>query len=248
MTTIIIEDEAIAARRLKKLIEKQGLEVIAELHSVKEAVNWFQKNKAPEIMFLDIQLSDGISFEIFEKVQPNSAIIFTTAYDEYALKAFKFNSIDYLLKPIQEKELIKAIEKFKASRPQSFSFTSLQIQQLLQTNFESKFRERFLVEVGQRLKTIETQNIALFYSQNKATYLLNKSRSYLINNSLDDLETQIDDSNFFRISRKAIVNLNFIDDIFSHSGNRLILKVNGIDNQWIVSRERVSDFKNWLAK
>lgn len=248
MTTIIIEDEAIAARRLKKLIENQGLEVIAELHSVKEAVNWFQKNKAPEIMFLDIQLSDGISFEIFEKVQPNSAIIFTTAYDEYALKAFKFNSIDYLLKPIQEKELIKAIEKFKANRPQSFSFTSLQIQQLLQTNFESKFRERFLVEVGQRLKTIETQNIALFYSENKGTYLLNKNRSYLINNSLDDLETQIDDSDFFRISRKAIVNLNYIDDIFSHSGNRLILKVNGIDNQWIVSRERVGDFKNWLAK
>ena len=248
MTCVIIEDEAVAARRLKKLIEKNGLNVVAELHSISESIAWFQQNIDPDLIFLDIQLGDGISFEIFEKVQPKSAIIFTTAYDEYALRAFKLNSIDYLLKPIQEIELAKAIDKFKINQQPQIAISPMQIQQLLQANFERKYRERFLVKIGQKLKTFEMENIAMFYSENKGTYLNSEDRSYLIDSYLDEIETQLDPKVFFRISRQALVNLNFIDEILSHSGSRLILTIHGIENRWVVSREKVQDFKNWLAK
>lgn len=248
MNCIIIEDEAVAARRLNKLIEHNGIQVLAELHSVQESIDWFKQNGEPDLIFLDIQLGDGISFEIFEEIQPKSAIIFTTAYDEYALRAFKFNSIDYLLKPIQEKELVKAIDKFKNMQQPQISFSPLQIQQLLQANFESKYRERFLVKIGQKLKTIETENISLFYSENKGTYIQTENRNYLIDNSLEELEEQMNPNQFYRISRKALVHLPFIEEIVSHSGSRLLLTMQGSKEKWIVSRERVQDFKIWLAK
>lgn len=248
MNCIIIEDEAVAARRLKKLIERNGLQVMAELHSVQASIDWFQHHDEPDLIFLDIQLGDGISFEIFEAIQPKSAIIFTTAYDEYALRAFKFNSIDYLLKPIQEKELVKAIEKFKNTQQPHISFSAMQIQQLLQANFESKYRERFLVKIGQKLKTIETEKISLFYSENKGTYIQTEKRNYLIDNSLEELEEQMNPDQFFRISRQALVHLPFIQEIVSHSGSRLLLTMQGSSAKWMVSRERVQDFKLWLAK
>lgn len=248
MNCIIIEDEAVAARRLKRLINKNGVNVLTELHSVQEAIAWFQQNADPDLIFLDIQLGDGISFEIFEEIQPKSAIIFTTAYDEYALRAFKFNSIDYLLKPIQEKELIKAINKFKSTQQNQVAISPLQIQQLLQANFESKYRERFLVKIGQKLKTIETEKISLFYSENKGTYIQTENRNYLIDNSLEEVVEQMNPSEFFRISRQALVHLPFIEEIVSHSGSRLLLTMQGSDEKWVVSRERVQDFKLWLAK
>lgn len=248
LSCVIVEDEAVAARRLKKMLQNNGIQSVAELHSVKESVAWFTRNPSPDLIFLDIQLGDGISFEIFEQVEPESAIIFTTAYDEYALRAFKFNSIDYLLKPIQEKELQKALEKFRQMQPQQFSFSHTQLQQLLQANFESRYRERFLVKIGQKLKTIETKDVALFYSENKGTYILNDGRSYLIENSLEELEEQLDPDQFFRISRQAIVNLSFIAEIVSHSGSRLLLSMKNSADKWTVSREKVQDFKLWLAK
>lgn len=247
MNCIIIEDEKPAARYLMRMLQKQGLEPAAVLNSVQEAVEWLRNNPDPDLIFLDIQLGDGVSFEIFEQIQPKSAIIFTTAYDEYALRAFKFNSIDYLLKPINESDLSGAIDKFRRNNRAS-SWDLMQLKALLSQNFENPYRERFLVKVGANLKTIETENIACFYAKEKATYLFSEGREYPIESSLNDLESQLDPKIFFRISRNAIVNLKFIDKIISYSGSRFKLFVNRVEEELIVSRERVNNFKQWLEK
>lgn len=247
MKSIIIEDEKPAARYLLRLLQNQGIEPLTMLHSVKEAVSWFQQNPEPDLIFLDIQLGDGISFEIFEQVQPKSSIIFTTAYDEYALKAFKFNSIDYLLKPINELDLKRAITKFNEKHTPVL-WDAFQLKSLLVNNFENKYRERFLVKIGSNLKTIDTENISCFYSKNKGTYLCHENREYPIEQTLNDLETQLNPKDFFRISRNAIVNLRFIENITTHSGSRYQLFIKNVEEELIVSRERVNDFKLWLEK
>lgn len=247
MKSIIIEDEKPAARYLLRLLQNQGIEPLAMLHSVKEAVQWFKENPEPDLIFLDIQLGDGISFEIFEQVQPKSSIIFTTAYDEYALKAFKFNSIDYLLKPINEIDLKRAIAKYNEKNA-PVMWDAFQLKSLLINNFENKYRERFLVKIGSNLKTIDTENISCFYSKNKGTYLCNESREYPIEQTLNDLESQLNPKDFFRISRNAIVNLRFIENITTHSGSRYQLFIKNVEEELIVSRERVNDFKIWLEK
>lgn len=247
MKSIIIEDEKPAARYLLRLLQNQGIEPLAMLHSVKEAVQWFKENPEPDLIFLDIQLGDGISFEIFEQVQPRSSIIFTTAYDEYALTAFKFNSIDYLLKPINELDLKRAIAKFNEKNT-PVMWDAFQLKSLLVNNFENKYRERFLVKIGSNLKTIETENISCFYSKNKGTYLCNENREYPIEQTLNDLESQLNPKDFFRISRNAIVNLRFIENITTHSGSRYQLFIKNVEEELIVSRERVNDFKFWLEK
>lgn len=247
MKFIIIEDEKPAARYLTRLIQNQGMEPAAVLHSVKESVLWLQNNPEPDLIFLDIQLGDGISFEIFEQVQPKSSIIFTTAYDEYAIKAFKFNSIDYLLKPINEIDLKRALEKFK-EKHLPVLWNAYQLKSLLSNNFENKYRERFLVKIGSTLKTIETENISCFHSKNKGTYLITENREYPVEQTLGDLESQLNPKNFFRISRNAIVNLRFIENIITHSGSRYQLFIGNVNEELIVSRERVNDFKMWLEK
>ncbi|MDO5656007.1 MAG: LytTR family DNA-binding domain-containing protein [Flavobacteriaceae bacterium] len=229
-------------KHLKHFLIASGLALFVLVFS------WFKQNAEPDVIFLDIQLGDGISFEIFEEIQPKSFIIFTTAYDQYALRAFKLNSIDYLLKPIQEMELQRAIEKFKSTKLQSIVFTPLQIRELLEANFENKFRERFLVKIGQKFKRIETDKIALFYSENKGTYIQTEFRNYLIDHSIEEIEEQVNPERFFRISRQALVHLPFINEIISHSGSRLLLTLEGSDKKWLVSREKVQDFKNWLAQ
>lgn len=245
MNCIIIEDEKPAARYLGRMLQKQQLEPSAILSSVKEAVKWLKNNPEPELIFLDIQLGDGISFEIFEQVQTKSAIIFTTAYDEYALRAFKLNSIDYLLKPINENELKKAILKF-SQQHQTASFDLIKLKELLNNNFENKYRERFLVKAGNNLKTIETEEISCFYSKDKTSYLFTDHREYPIEMSLTEIETQLNPKEFFRISRNAIVNLKFIDKIKTHSGSRYFLEIKNVSEELIVSRERAADFKLWL--
>lgn len=247
MKTIIIEDEKPAARYLVKLLQEEGIEPLAMLNSVKESIQWFQNNQEPELIFLDIQLGDGISFEIFEQVQPKSSIIFTTAYDEYALKAFKFNSIDYLLKPINKTDLRKAIAKYR-ERTNPVVWDAFQLQSLLNNNFDNNYRERFLVKVGSNLKTIQTETISCFCSKNKATYLFMENREYPIEQSLGDLESQLNPKDFFRISRNSIVNLRHIENITTHSGSRYQLYIKGVEEELIVSRERVNDFKIWLEK
>lgn len=249
LKTIIIEDEKPAARRLERMLTKIGLDVRANLHSVKESIDWLQQNPNPDLLFLDIQLSDGISFEIFEEIQVKSAIIFTTAYDQYALKAFKLNSIDYLLKPIEEEELEAAISKFNSTRPKESQVVDFeQIKQLLQAESQT-YKDRFTTQIGQHLKLVETAEMECIYSEDKATYaFLNSKKVYLLDGSLESIFEQLNPKTFFRVSRKFIVNLNAIDDIISYTNSRLQIKLNNYDeDEIIVSRDKVKDFKNWLT-
>nr|WP_315178118.1 LytTR family DNA-binding domain-containing protein [uncultured Flavobacterium sp.] len=255
MMTIIIEDEKPAARLLQRKLEKLNIQVDVMLHSVEEAIDWFSNNEHPELIFLDIQLSDGLSFEIFDKVQIKSAVIFTTAYDEYALRAFKLNSIDYLLKPIDEDDLEVAVSKFKARLPKQetgsrdFGMDFEQIKKLLSNPFEKNYKKRFTVKIGQHLKVIATDEIECFFSENKGTYLHTfDNRNYLIETTLELLEQELDPAAFYRVSRKFIVPLKAIKEIVVYSNSRLkVILPSYKEDEVIVSREKVSDFKNWIG-
>lgn len=250
MNVIIIEDEKPAARRLGRLLSNLGIEVSTMLHSVEEATKWFRKNEHPDLIFLDIQLSDGLSFEIFAAVEIQSHVIFTTAYDEYALQAFKLNSVDYLLKPIDDAELEFAVKKYRSIKPEKkkISLDFEDIKKLLSAPLERDFKKRFTVNVGQHLKIINADEIECFYSENKGTYAaMSDGRNYLIDTSLENLEPELHPNIFFRVSRKFYINVNHIKDIVSYTNSRLEIKLNRFHAQEIVvSRERVKDFKLWL--
>ncbi|MFK7782472.1 LytR/AlgR family response regulator transcription factor [Psychroserpens sp.] len=251
MNVIIIEDEKPSARLLQRMLTELNMEAQTMLHSVEESIDWFQNNAHPDLIFLDIQLSDGLSFEIFETIDINSAVIFTTAYDEYALQAFKLNSIDYLLKPIDEDDLKHAVSKYKERAPQQQSVTLdfNDIKKLLVNPIEREYKKRFSVKVGQHLKLIDIDNIECFYSENKGTYAYtSEGRNYLLDHSLEQLEEELEPHKFFRISRKFIVNVNAINDMVSYTNSRLQIKLNTFkDQDVIVARERVKDFKEWLS-
>ena len=255
MTTLIIEDEKPAARLLQRKLEKLEIAVETMLHSVEESVDWFTNNEHPDLIFLDIQLSDGLSFEIFEKIDIKSAIIFTTAYDEYALKAFKLNSIDYLLKPIDEDDLEIAVTKFKTRLPksnpenQNLQLDFEQIRRMLSNPFEKNYKKRFTVKIGQHLKVITTDEIECFFSENKGTYIHTfDNRNYLIDSTLEILEQELDMKDFFRVSRKFIVPLPAIKEIQVYTNSRLkVILPTYKEDEVIVSREKVQDFKNWLG-
>ena len=250
MNVLIIEDEKPAARRLSRLLEQQGVQVSTMLHSVEESVDWFQKNEHPDLIFLDIQLSDGLSFEIFDIIEVKSAIIFTTAYDEYALQAFKLNSIDYLLKPIDEDELAKALDQYNhINQPQKqLGLDFNDIKKLLVNPLEREYKKRFTARVGQHIKIINADEIECFYSENKGTYAFTtEGRNFLLDVTLENLEDELEPEVFFRVSRKFYVNINHIKDIISYTNSRLKITLNRFNEQEIiVSRERVRDFKLWL--
>ena len=250
MNVIIIEDEKPSARRLQRMLSSLDVEAQTMLHSVEESLEWFQNNEHPDLIFLDIQLSDGLSFEIFEAVDIKSAVIFTTAYDEYALQAFKLNSIDYLLKPIDEDDLAKSVAKYKEHSPkqQSVTLDFNDIKNLLVNPIDREYKKRFSVKVGQHLKLINIDDIECFYSENKGTYLHTKeNRNYLLDTTLDNLEDELEPQTFYRISRKFYVNINAIKDMVSYTNSRLQIKLNTYNEQdVIVARERVKDFKAWL--
>ncbi|QSB28386.1 LytTR family DNA-binding domain-containing protein [Flavobacterium sp. CLA17] len=255
MITLIIEDEKPAARLLQRKLEKLDIAVETMLHSVEESIHWFSNNKHPDLIFLDIQLSDGLSFEIFEKINITSAIIFTTAYDEYALKAFKLNSIDYLLKPIDEEDLDVAVTKFKTRLPKLGTETTNlqldfeQIRKMLSNPFEKNYKKRFTVKIGQHLKVITTDEIECFFSENKGTYIHTfENRNYLIDSTLEILEQELDMKDFFRVSRKFIVPLTAIKEIQVYTNSRLkVILPSYKEDEVIVSREKVQDFKSWLG-
>ncbi len=250
MKIIIIEDEKPSARLLQRKVEKLGLSVETLLHSVEESVAYFQKNDHPDLIFLDIQLSDGLSFEIFEAVDIKSAIIFTTAYDEYALRAFKLNSIDYLLKPIDDDDLEIAVAKFKARQPKTepVSLDFETIKKMFANPDEKSYKKRFTIKTGTHLKMVNVDEVECIFSENKGTYLHTlDNRDYLLDVTLEQLETELNPKEFFRVSRKFIVPMQSIKDIVVYSNSRLkvILPTYNAD-EVIVSRERVHDFKNWL--
>ena len=255
MNIIIIEDEKPAARLLKRKLEKLNFSAEIMLHSVEESLEWFSKNQHPDLIFLDIQLSDGLSFEIFEKIEIKSAVIFTTAYDEYALRAFKLNSIDYLLKPIDEEDLEIAIAKFESrfnkenNNLLDYKADFNQIRKMLSNPSEKVFKKRFTVKIGQHLKVISTDEIECFFSENKGTYLHTfDNRNYLIESTLETLEQELDDKEFYRISRKFIVPLKSIKEILMYSNSRLkVVLPTYKEEDVIVSREKVADFKNWIG-
>ncbi len=250
MNVILIEDEKPSARRLQRMLKALQVEVSTMLHSVEEAISWFQDNPHPDLIFLDIQLSDGLSFEIFETLKIKSAVIFTTAYDEYALQAFKLNSIDYLLKPIDEDELANAVEKYKERLPQKQAVTLdfNDIKKLLVNPLDREYKKRFSVKIGQHLKLINIDEIECFYSENKGTYLhTTAGRNYLLDTTLEQLENELDPQSFFRINRKFFVNINAIKDILAYTNSRLQIKLHSFsDSDVIVARERVKSFKEWL--
>ncbi|MER3376616.1 MAG: LytTR family DNA-binding domain-containing protein [Allomuricauda sp.] len=250
MNVIIIEDEKPAARRLSRLLAELGVDVSTMLHSVDESIEWFQNNPQPDLIFLDIQLSDGLSFEIFDVVDVKSAIIFTTAFDEYALQAFKLNSIDYLLKPIDDEDLEKAVNKYQNFKPekQKISVDFNDIKKLLVDPLDREYKKRFTVKVGQHLKIVNADEVECFYSENKGTYAATSDgRNYLLDTTLEQLEEELSPKVFFRVSRKFYVNVSHINDIISYTNSRLQIKMKRFTEQEIiVSRERVKDFKLWL--
>lgn len=244
---LIIEDEARAASHLERLLAKVApeMEVVARLESVRDAVAYFAGNPELGLIFSDIQLADGLSFEIFQQVKVNCPIIFTTAWDHYAIEAFNTNGIDYLLKPIEEERLLKAIEKARQFTPGPLLEKILAMSVTKPTQ---SYKSRFLVKVGEKIKSIPVEEITAFYSLEKATYLFtHDKRSYAIDFALDHLETIVNPERYFRINRKFMLSLETCSNITAWSNSRLKLKIDGLEDQEIiVARERVQEFKEWL--
>ncbi|GAA0891072.1 LytTR family DNA-binding domain-containing protein [Fulvivirga kasyanovii] len=252
MDILIIEDEKPAASRLERLLKSYNdqINVLDKIDSVKKAIKWLQSHQ-PELIFMDIQLADGLSFEIFEHVDIQAPVIFTTAFDEYALKAFKVNSIDYLLKPIDEDELAGAFKKLDrlSNNHQPQSNTLAQINQAM-AMLTNKYKSRFVIKVGEHIKSVAVDEIQYFFSRDKATFCcVNDAKNYLLDYSLEQVEGMLDPEMFYRINRKYLISLEAIEDIISYSNSRLrIVLKHCNDDDVIVSRERVNDFKSWLDR
>ncbi|HEY3406259.1 MAG TPA: LytTR family DNA-binding domain-containing protein [Ohtaekwangia sp.] len=252
MNVLIIEDEPQAAQRLETLVK--GLEpsaiILNKLDSIKRSVEWLNKNK-PDLIFMDIQLADGLSFEIFEKCTVKSPVIFTTAYDAYALKAFKVNSIDYILKPVDKDELNAALTKFK-TLIQKEPETKLLLDNIGQAvqMLTKRYKTRFMIKVGEHIRTVEVDTILYFYSQDKTTFCVTSDgRNFILDFTMEQLEEMTDPSRFFRINRKYHIASNAIQDIITYTNSRLRLVIkNSTDTDIIVARERVQEFKDWLDR
>mgnify|MGYP001067679468 CR=1 FL=1 len=249
MKVLLIEDEKPASQKLIRLLGEinPDIEVMDVLKSVEQSINWFLDNPKPDLIFMDIQLEDGVCFEIFESKPIHTPIIFTTAYDEYTLRAFKLNSIDYLLKPIDSEELKNAINKFNTHYKQNEYAKFESIIDQLQANT----KERFLIKIGEHYKSVQTSMINCFYIKERCNFInVDKGRNYPVDYSLDRIEQLVDSKLFFRINRNFIINYSAIHDIIAYSSNRLkiILKDWTEKEDIIVSRERVSDFKEWMDR
>jgi len=251
MRAIIIEDEQFAAKRLVKLIKEIDAEIQIEsiLGSIEESIKWLSNNTC-DLIFLDIQLSDGISFSIFEKISIKIPIIFTTAYDQYAIKAFELNSISYLLKPIRKEELQESLNKYKELK----SAFAIDFENLLAgiQGKQNEYKKRFLIQVGDKLKKIEVSDIAYFYAFDKNVFIKTfQGKSIALEFTLDTLEKLLNPEDFFRINRKYIVNMESIAEMFAYSRGRVKLNLNPPADEEldaIVSIERSPKFKTWMNK
>ena len=255
MKVVIIEDEPRAASRLEKLIQEiePNFHVIKKLESVKQSIAFFQSTTDIGLVFSDIQLTDDLSFEIFKIIQIPCPVIFTTAYDNYAINAFKANGIDYLLKPLSKEDVGKAIQKFKALTKPTLGADFSAIAELIQANKlqnRTTFKSRFMVKVGQHIKSISAEDVAAIYSKEKATYLFTREkRSFPLDQSLDQINEMLDPKRFYKISRSFIVNLNGVADIIAYSNSRLRIVIEGLEDELIVvARERTKEFKSWLGE
>lgn len=260
MKILIVEDEELAVKKIKKtLSEVDGnAEVVGVADSISGTVDWLQANPSPDLILMDIELSDGQSFEIFSRVPVKSAVVFTTSYDEYALKAFKVNSIDYLLKPIQKEDLEAALNKYKQMKKiyadektgnGSLNMDAL-VKELQQKLQPKEFRKRFLVKHGQKLVSVEVDEIAYFFSDGRLNFFkTDDNRKFVVDYTMDELEDMLDPQKYFRISRAFYVSVRSIGQIHDYFGNRLLLHLKpSVDKEAIVSREKVTDFKKWMGK
>lgn len=252
MKVLIIEDEAPAARRLAQLIKecKPNAEIVEQIDSVEGAIEWCGNNPLPDLAFMDIQLADGLSFEIFEAVEVKCPVIFTTAYDEYAIKAFKVNSIDYLLKPVDKNELLNAFEKYDELKTNNTP--TIDITEIVKTfNKQQNFKTRFLVKQGQRLIPVDAERIAYFFAEDKLVFMVTEdNHKYIVDYTLEQLEGELDPQHFFRANRKIITSMKAVKDIHLSFNGKLKIYLNpdlkkGEDI--FVSRERASEFKNWIG-
>lgn len=249
MDVVIIEDEMLAAERLQSLIKNydNNINIIASLESIEESVQWLQTKPHPDLLFVDIHLSDGHSFEIFKKVNLQKPVIFTTAYDNYALDAFQLFSVDYILKPVTAEALAAAINKYKNIASLAVANYSL-LSDSVKDNFSTRYKNRFLAKVGQRSFFLQAEEVAYFFADNKIVYLVDKEGNrFIINFTLEKLEPLLDPHDFFRINRKMIINSKAIEQVKPYFNNRLKLSLKGIkaDEEIIISRERVMHFKEW---
>jgi len=254
MNILIVEDEELAVKKLQKTLAAadETAKVIGVSDSIKSTVEWLRQNPQPDLILMDIELADGQSFEIFNLTEVKSPVIFTTSYDEYALKAFKVNSVDYLLKPIQKEELEAALNKFRKLKGENRTDLSIDnlVRELQQKLQPKEFRKRFLVKHAQKLVSIEVEEIAYFYSDGRLNFFKTEdNKKYVVDYTMDELEEMLDPEKYFRISRSFYVSVNCIDKIEDYFGNRLILQLKpAVDKEALVSREKVTDFKKWMGK
>ena len=247
MRVVLIEDEIPALEKIERYILKydESYTIVNKLPSISQAVNWFNNNVSDyDIVFMDIQLSDGLSFEIFNQVQINKPVIFVTAFDEYAIDAFKVNSIDYILKPITFTDISKALNKFKNLK----KYLPADIDNVSKAFNQNAYKNRFLVRIGNHIHSIETHSVSLFFAEGRTVFLVTKdNKKFVLDYKLEDLEYLLEPKDFFRANRTFILNLNAINDVIIYSNSRLKVLVDvNVDKDIIVSRERVSTFKNWF--
>jgi len=255
MKIVIVEDEAPALQKLEALLERYDpeIEIVGRLDSVKSSVQWFQQSTfQPDLVFMDIRLTDGLSFEIFRHVTINSPVIFTTAYNEYALEAFKVNSVAYLLKPFSYDDLYKSMQKLITMRENlALPEQRIRMEELndLLGNLQKNYKSRFMVKIGEHIRSVRSEDINLFFADGRVVYILTSAgRHYIIDHKMEDLQEVLDPEIYFRLNRTYIVNINAIDDVIVYSNSRLKVILNKeFENELIVSRERVGEFKKWFG-
>lgn len=250
MKILLIEDENAAARRLEKLVMKvdSNAEVVAILDGIRNSVNWLKKNDHPDLILMDIHLSDGPCFKIFEEVEINIPVIFTTAYDEYALKAFEVNSVDYLLKPIKMEDLEQALKKYRRFYGKTDEFKPNQQLADFIKEISSPAKKRFTIRIGSKIRLVYEKEIAYCYTSDKITFICTfDNKRFPLDLSMDGLENALDRNSFFRINRQYIINISAIEEMYAYSKSRVKVSLNPApEDDLIVSVERSGRFKKWL--
>ncbi|WP_299104553.1 LytTR family DNA-binding domain-containing protein [uncultured Tenacibaculum sp.] len=251
MKILIIEDEPRAANQLQRLLNKTDYEfqILEVIDTIEDAVYWFKTNETPDLIFMDIQLADGLSFEIFQKTEVSAPIIFTTAFDQYAIQAFKVNSVDYLLKPIQQSELDTALNKFTKST-KSTTIEPLILKELLTSMQAPQKRSGILVKEGSGFVQIRISELLYIYSQDSITFGITlQNKRYIIDETIDQLFNSLDDTKFYKINRGQIISKVSIQRIDPYFNHRVVLSIaNSRDQEFIVSRQKTSDFKDWMNR
>ncbi len=250
MKVVIIEDEKPAAEKLEKHIKQydENIEIVARLDSIKKTISWFTiPGNEVDLVFMDIQLRDGLSFEIFNRISIDKPIIFTTAYDEYALQAFKVSSVDYLLKPVSYNALEESMKKLKSFSENLPGYDLDKLTKAL-SSFQNEYKQRFMVRMGDHIRSVTTDKVLLFFADGRNVFLVNdQNRKSFLDYKLEELEEILDPSIFFRVNRSYIININYISEVIVYSGSRLKVKLQPeFENDIIVSREKVTIFKNWF--